>query len=157
MSFGHKNPLILIVFVSPLLFALGVSAVRIGSPARVIVTWETASEVDTAGFHLYRSRSPEGPFSPIRQSPVPAEGDPLVGASYRYEDEAVVWGQRYFYQLEEVERNGTRNRYPETVTGRAGVGWAWALGGGALLAALGALAAWVLVQQPRSGGILLLW
>jgi hypothetical protein len=146
-----RKPLFLTLAVSVLLFALGVAVVRFGFPARVIVTWETASEVDTAGFHVYRSRSAEGPFSPVTDIPVPAEGDPLVGASYRYEDEAVVRGQRYFYQLEEVERYGTRNRYPEVVTGRAGVGWAWAVGGGALLSALGAVAAWVLMQQPVSG------
>jgi hypothetical protein len=137
--------------VALFLFSLGMAIVRIGSPDCVIVTWETASEVDTAAFHVYRSRSPEGPFSPISEAPVLAEGDPLVGASYRYEDEDVAWGQRYFYQLEEVELDGTRNRYPEVVEGRAGVGWAWALAGGAILGALGALVATVGVRVRGPG------
>lgn len=122
--------------VSLLLFALGVALVRFGSPARIAVTWETASEVDTAGFLLYRGESPDGPFSLLIETPLPAQGDPLVGSSYRYEDRDVAWGRRYFYQLEEIERGGVRNRFPQVV-GRAGAGWPWALAGGALLALLG--------------------
>jgi hypothetical protein len=144
---ANKRNLLLIVAVSALLFALGVAAVRIGSPAQVIVTWETASEVETAGFHVLRARSPDGDFTLITETPVPAQGDPLVGASYRYEDTDVAWGQRYVYQLEEVELDGTRNRYEETVEGRAGLGWPWALAAGAVLAALGALLA---VMLPRT-------
>jgi hypothetical protein len=132
------------------MFAAGVLAVRIGSPARVVITWETVSEVETAAFHIYRSESPEGDYSPVTETPVPAQGDPLVGASYRYEDESVIWGQRYFYQLEEVELDGARTRYPEVVAGRAGLGWGWALASGSSLAALGAVAAGVFIRVRRS-------
>jgi hypothetical protein len=127
-----------------LFFGLGVVLVRFGSPPYTEVTWETASEVDTAGFFLYRSDSPDGPFSLLTENPIPAQGDPLVGASYRYEDWDVTWGQRYFYQLEEVERNGARIRLPEVVEGQAGVGWSWAMAMGALLSFLGTVvvAAW---------------
>ena len=67
-----------------------------------------------------------------------------MGAYYRYEDWDVTWGQRYFYQLQEVERNGARSRLPEVVEGQAGVGWSWALAVGAVLSFLGTavLAAW---------------
>ncbi len=113
-----------------ILFALALLLVRLTSPALVVITWETASEVDAVGFFLLRGQSPEGPFTPLTGTPVPARGDPLVGASYRYEDREVVWGRTYFYQLEEVERGGGRNRYPEVVEARAGAGWVWALVGG---------------------------
>jgi len=124
-------------------FVLGVAMVRLASPPQVVVTWETASEVGSAGFHLYRSDSPDGPFVPITENPIPAQGDPLAGASYSYQDSQVSWGQRYFYQLEEVERSGTRNRYQDTVEGRAGMGWPWALAGGALMTAVV-----VLISRP---------
>ena len=134
------------------LFALGVSGIRIGFPPRVVVTWQTASEVETAGFDIYRGPTAEGPFSRITEVPVPAEGDPLVGAAYRFADEDVAWGQQYFYQLEEVELTGDRNRYEEVVQARAGAGWSRALVGGAALAALGTLvpaaAARVLRREP---------
>jgi hypothetical protein len=145
----RAKPLLATIAISAVLFALGVVGVRLGSPARIVVTWETASEVETAGFHVYRSRSSDA-FSRITETPVPAEGDPLVGASYRYEDEDVAWGQRYTYQLEEVERDGTRNRYPDVVEGRAGVGWPWALAGGGMLAALGAVVVGVMRRLERA-------
>jgi hypothetical protein len=130
------------VAVLMLLFVLGAALVYFGSPARVVVTWETASEVNTAGFLLYRSESPDGHFLLLTETPIPARGDPLVGDSYSYEDREVARGQRYFYQLEEVERGGARHRFPEVVEGQVGVGWPWALAGGALLAILGGVAGW---------------
>lgn len=123
--------------VLALLCGVGVALVRLSFPSRIIVTWETASEVDTAGFLLYRSDSLDGPFSLLTATTIPAQGDPLVGASYRHEDRDVAWGQSYFYQLEEIERNGAPNRFPDVVEGRAGVGWPWAVIAGAVLAASG--------------------
>ena len=130
-------------------FALGVALVYFGLPSRIVVTWETVSEVDTAGFALYRGESPDGPFLPITETPIPAEGDPLVGASYQYEDRDLVWGQRYFYRLEEVERSGSRNPSSEVIEGRAGAGWLWALIAGGLLAALGVVVAWYITRPDR--------
>lgn len=122
------------VLFALMLFIIGVALVRLTSPARVIITWETASEVDAAGFHLYRAVSPEAPFERITAKLIPTEGDPLTGASYTYEDEDVRWGERYYYQLEEVTLSGATNRYPDIVESRAGLGWGWATGAGALLA-----------------------
>jgi hypothetical protein len=130
------------ILVPLIYFILGFVIVYLGSPPRIVFTWETVSEVDTAGFLLYRSDSPTGPFSPIVETPIPAKGDPLVGASYEYKDRNVVWGQRYFYQLEEVERSGNRNTFPEIVDGKAGGGWPWALAAGALLATVGGAIGW---------------
>jgi hypothetical protein len=137
-------------------FILGLVVVYLGSPPKIVFTWETVSEVDTAGFLLYRSDSPTGPFSPIVETPIPAKGDPLVGASYEYEDRDVVWGQRYFYQLEEVERSGNRNTFPEIVDGKAGGGWPWALAASVLLAVVGGAIGWYSTkesgQRPTENG-----
>lgn len=115
---------------------LGFGLVRLASPPRIVITWETASEVDAAGFLLYRAPEVDGPFELVTEVPIPAQGDPLVGSTYEYEDRAVEWGRLYHYQLAEVERNGGQNRYDRIVSARAGAGWPWALAGGALLAAL---------------------
>ena len=122
------------LLISVALFILGIGLVRVVSPPRIVVTWETASEVDAAGFLLYRAPEVDGPFELVTEVPIPAQGDPLVGSSYRYEDREVAWGQLYHYQLAEVERNGGQNRYDRIVSARAGAGWLWALAGGALLA-----------------------
>lgn len=117
-------------------FALGVLLAWVLAPPRVLIRWETASEVDTVGFFLLRAASPDGPFLPLSDTPVAARGDPLTGASYQFEDRDVLWGRTYFYQLEELERGGARNRYPEVVRARAGAGWDGALAAGAALAVL---------------------
>jgi hypothetical protein len=76
------------------------------SSTSVLVEWSTASELDTAGFNLYRSEEPEGEFVKVNSSLVPASSDPLVGGSYTYEDAEVRPGRTYYYRLEEVEYDG---------------------------------------------------
>lgn len=72
----------------------------------IIVTWSTASEFDTAGFHLYRATAPEGPFEKITPALIPASPDPLSGGEYSFTDTAVEPGGHYYYHLEEVETTG---------------------------------------------------
>jgi hypothetical protein len=79
--------------------------------AVVVVEWSTASELDTAGFNLYRSQSPEGPFTQINTDLIPASPDPLTGGSYKYEDRQAKAGLVYYYQLEGVEYNGNNSRF----------------------------------------------
>ena len=90
-------------------------AVRDGD--RVVVEWETASELDSLGFHLYRSTSAEGPFERLTAQPVPGLGTSSVGASYRYVDEGVATAKTYYYELEDLETTGGTERHgPIAVT-----------------------------------------
>jgi hypothetical protein len=77
----------------------------------VLVEWATESEVDTAGFNVYRSESSDGPFICINDHLIPASPDPLVGGSYVFTDTDVVAGRTYYYQLEDVEFDGTSTRH----------------------------------------------
>lgn len=77
----------------------------------VVVEWTTGSELDTAGFNLYRSESPEGSQTQVNSSLIPASPDPLAGGAYEYTDRQVTAGRTYFYTLEEVEFSGTTTRY----------------------------------------------
>jgi hypothetical protein len=79
--------------------------------AVVVVEWSTASEIDTAGFNLYRAQSPEGPYTQINSDLIPSSSDPLTGDSYKYEDHQAKAGLVYYYQLEGVEYNGTNSRF----------------------------------------------
>lgn len=128
-------------------FTFGVILAWLLWPPCVTITWETASEVDTVGFFLYRAESSISPFVPINEIPMPAKGDPLTGSSYSYEDRQVSWGKVYFYQLEELERNGSRKRYPEVVKGQAGIGWTGALAMGTITGVL----TWGLLQLNKRG------
>lgn len=91
--------------------ALGYHAYTTPRAATVIVEWSTASELDTAGFNLYRSDTPAGPFTRVNEELIPASPDPLIGGSYRFTDTNVVAGHTYYYQLEDVEINGTTTRH----------------------------------------------
>jgi hypothetical protein len=79
--------------------------------ATVLVEWSTASELGTVGYNLYRGDRPEGPFAPINNTIIPAAIDPLRGGSYSYLDQAAIPGVTYYYELEEITRDGSSSRY----------------------------------------------
>jgi hypothetical protein len=89
--------------------------------AEVIIEWTTASELDTAGFNIYRSQQKTDPFILINQSLIPPSNDPLTGGDYTYSDTNVTPGKIYYYQLEEIETNGSTTRFePIEVLARGG-------------------------------------
>jgi hypothetical protein len=73
----------------------------------VTLSWETASEIDNAGFNLYRSESPSGEYVKINSFLIPAVGSPTEGASYEYNDTGVKNREAYYYKLEDIDLNGT--------------------------------------------------
>lgn len=104
-----------------------------------IIAWETASEVGTAGFNLYRGPGPDGPWTQVNATLIPPAADPVSGGRYRFTDAGAARGQVYYYQLEEVELTGGVNRYPPTrlqVDDRQGL-WVAGMVVGALALALG--------------------
>jgi hypothetical protein len=90
--------------------ALGYRALTTSRTA-VTVEWTTASELNTAGFNLYRGESRDGPFTLVNPDLIPHAADPLVGGSYSYADAAVQAGRVYYYQLEDVEMTGKSTRH----------------------------------------------
>ena len=76
------------------------------STTSVEVEWETASELDTVGFNLYRSQSSDGPYDQINDRMIPASPDPLIGGEYSYIDEGVEANLTYYYRLEEIDSAG---------------------------------------------------
>ena len=84
---------------------------------QVVVEWETASEIGTVGFYLYRKdRSTRG-YVQLNDDLLPALLDAQQGGTYRFVDETASSGQTYQYVLVEVEATGKKRRYgPFTVT-----------------------------------------
>lgn len=117
----------------------------------ISLIWVTGSEVNTAGFNIYRSERAEGPYVRINTQLIPAAGDRLLGAKYQYQDVNVVPGQTYYYQLEDVELNGTSVRHkPVAVTASsasANVGIAVLVG--LWIGVVGALGAALLIVLKR--------
>ena len=122
-----------------ILFGAGV-VLLVVRVAPVTVVWETASEVGTAGFNIYRSSgaadAAASAWELVNPALIQAQGDEVVGAHYRYEDHDVQPGRRYQYQIEEVEWNGVRTLYPNIVQVRAGLPRMWTRIEGAALVCL---------------------
>jgi parallel beta-helix repeat protein len=72
----------------------------------VVLAWETGTEVDNAGFNLYRATAEGGPYAKVNGALIAAEGDPVSGASYSFLDKGLSPGT-YFYKLEDVDLTGT--------------------------------------------------
>ena len=87
----------------------------------VVIEWATSSEIDTAGFNLYRVTGSDDPWIKVNDYLIPASPDPLTGGSYHYEDKEVEPHADYQYYLEEVEVSGNINRYgPVEVAAKRG-------------------------------------
>jgi hypothetical protein len=82
----------------------------------VLLTWETASEVEIEGFHLYRAEAPDGTQTRLNEALIPSQGQGgPPGASYQFADEDVVAGVTYWYWLEAVDIYGEATRHgPES-------------------------------------------
>jgi hypothetical protein len=71
---------------------------------RAMIMWETGTEIDNAGFNLYRAVSPDGPWSKLNSALIAAEGDPVSGASYTFVD--TPGRGAFYYCLEDVDYFG---------------------------------------------------
>ena len=71
----------------------------------VSLEWQTATEVDNAGFNVYRATAEDGPYTRVNGALVAAEGGPVSGASYSFLDKGLSPGT-YFYKLEDVDLSG---------------------------------------------------
>ena len=100
---------------------LGIYGVRNARQANIVVEWSTASELDTAGFNLYRSENADGNFVRVNDEMIPASPDPWVGGDYSYLDEHVEAEVTYYYLLEDVDVTGNTNRHgPIEIRAKAG-------------------------------------
>jgi hypothetical protein len=140
-----KLPARVLIVIATCVLLLG------GCNAPVRVTWKTETEMNTAGFNLYRGTSPDGPFDTrVNAELIPPSSDPLTGKEYTYIDNSAQGGVTYYYQLQEVERNGTVNRFGPISVRAGGLQWPHAV-------LLGALAGLVLLVWMRGGRRLEKW
>jgi hypothetical protein len=74
----------------------------------ILLEWETASEINNAGFYLYRTEAVESTVVRLNEEMIPSQVPPgsPIGAYYSWLDETVVEGVTYFYWLEEVNVQG---------------------------------------------------
>ncbi len=70
----------------------------------ILITWETAMELDNLGFNLYRSENAAGPWTRVNAELIPAQHPGAVfGAVYEVLDAEVTAGVITYYRLEDVD------------------------------------------------------
>ncbi len=71
----------------------------------ILVTWETATEIENAGFHIWRSESKDGPYARETGFILPSQGGASYGAKYLWQDFRDV-EKVHYYKLEDIDYNG---------------------------------------------------
>lgn len=133
-----------------LAWLLALLLVTAGCSVPVTIEWTTEVEMDTAGFDLYRSEIPEGPFDvKVNDELIPAADDPMAGGEYSFVDRSARVGKTYYYQLQEIELGGSINSYGPIEVRADWIDWPAGILLAALLAA--ALVFWTLALRSRRG------
>ena len=84
----------------------------VAQPDHVLVTWETVSELNNAGFNLYRDTLPAGPGVQINSTLIASQGPGSTGGfSYNWQDFDAPDSTPLYYWLEAVDLNGNTSRY----------------------------------------------
>lgn len=82
-----------------------------GQSDHILVTWETVSEIDNAGFELYRATSADW-GSALRLAAVPSQGPGSnQGFVYSYQDFTAQPGQVYWYWLVDIDLSGATSQH----------------------------------------------
>jgi len=75
----------------------------------ILLEWETAQELNNAGFNLYRSESFDGPWAQLNTTLIPPQyPGSVLGGVYEWLDTLVRPGNVYYYRLEDIDIYGVR-------------------------------------------------
>jgi hypothetical protein len=120
---GLRCLIVLVALLASTPLAAAQEAVSTSLPGTVIVEWTTESEVNLAGFNVYRSESRDGRYVRLNETLIPASPDPIAGDSYSFSDATARVGVTYYYKLEDVELDGKATMHgPITVVAAADSG-----------------------------------
>jgi hypothetical protein len=73
---------------------------------RVKLEWVTESEIDNAGFYIWRSTEENGEYVRLNDEIIPAQGSPGQGATYDFTDKTAKNRNTYFYKLQDMDVYG---------------------------------------------------
>ena len=73
----------------------------------VTLNWATETEIDNAGFNIYRAESENGEYVKINAAIIFSKAGAAQGASYQFIDNNVRNRKTYYYKLEDIDLNGT--------------------------------------------------
>lgn len=78
------------------------------------VRWTTASEQDNFGFDVYRGDSEHGDFTKLTKDPILGAGTSDETHKYEYRDDSIDPCTAYWYYVEGISTNGTREKFTPT-------------------------------------------
>ncbi|MBZ0114397.1 MAG: hypothetical protein K8J08_18185 [Thermoanaerobaculia bacterium] len=81
--------------------------------------WSTASEVDNFGYHIYRADTEDGPFERLTEDPMPGAGTTDEPSYYEFIDDAIDPTRDYYYYVESLAMDGTRERFTPVIRAKA--------------------------------------
>ena len=98
---------------APALLAQAPAPAPAASPAALKLTlkWTTASEVDNAGFYVFRGDLKEGPFQLLNETMIPGAGNSETPSRYVFDDKDVEQGRTYYYYLESISLQGVKEKF----------------------------------------------
>ena len=76
--------------------------------AGVLVKWITESEVDNAGFYIYRSETKDGKFKIVNPTLIQGAGTTSERHTYTWTDTTAKPNTVYYYRIEDVSHAGVR-------------------------------------------------
>jgi hypothetical protein len=79
--------------------------------AGITICWRTESEVNTAGFHVWKSEGVDNNYKRITTSMIPGQGNSSTAHEYSYSDKEVQQGVLYWYKIEEIPMEGSSTFY----------------------------------------------
>jgi len=74
------------------------------------IYWKTSTQTDLVGFNIFRAESREGPFLPINDELIPVTGNRMTGNRYEFLDRDVSSAKIYYYWIEVLRFDGTREQ-----------------------------------------------
>lgn len=97
----------------------GAAAAGCGSQAGVpaaqrvsnTVHWTTASEEENFGYDVYRGNTEQGPFDKLTREPLLGNGTTSETHKYQYVDDSIDPCRDYWYYVESISSDGTREKF----------------------------------------------
>ena len=78
--------------------------------AGVVLKWVTQSEIDNAGFYIYRSETRDGAFKVVTPTMIQGAGTTSERTEYTWTDTTATPNVAYYYQIEDISHAGVRKR-----------------------------------------------
>lgn len=80
----------------------------------VTIRWTTESELDNAGFNIYRSETRDGEYTQVNAEMIQGAGTTGERSTYKWVDPTAKPGVVYYYQIEDVSFAGERQALATT-------------------------------------------